>query len=409
MARSPFPSLDKEGWREAPGWFEQSARPPRRLRRHPSSKRRENLAGLRRQPSCSVLRHTLRSELHRLDDLLVAGAAAQVPADRIADLLFGRVWVRIQQALSRDQHARRAVAALQAVRFAEAVLQHAHRPVRLGETLDGGDAVAVRLHCVHEAGAHGLPVEHHRARAADAVLAADVRSREAQLVPQPVDQRQPRGHGRLAANAVDLDRDRMERLAHCALARSRASRRARAASTRPRWRRYSFVACRSLPGSVSFAASAAASSIAWSSSFVPVRRSAILGNARGIPPTPPRPKAARVQRPAESSATCPAAATIAKSPWRMAISVNAEPVCFQLQTGQWISSRHSSGRIAVIIGPAKNFAASIARAPLPERRTIFAPSTCATSGSSAHGSACVRLPPTVPRFRVWTWPTQESA
>src|SRR5437867_10654845 len=32
----------------------------------------------------------LGRELHRLDDLLVARAATQVPADRVADLLLGR-------------------------------------------------------------------------------------------------------------------------------------------------------------------------------------------------------------------------------------------------------------------------------------------------------------------------------
>src|SRR5206468_9041795 len=80
MACGVFPSLDKEGWREAPGWFDQSARPPRRLRRHPSSKRRGNPAGLRPERSFRFLRHAPGRELHRLDDLLVAGAAAQVSA-----------------------------------------------------------------------------------------------------------------------------------------------------------------------------------------------------------------------------------------------------------------------------------------------------------------------------------------
>src|SRR5260370_31722231 len=126
---SVFPSLDKEGWREAPGWFDQSARPPRRLRRHPSSTRRGNPVRFRRERSFPFLRNALSGEPHRFDDLLVAGTAAQVSADGVANLVFGRVRVRIQQGLRCDQHSRRAVAALKAVRLAEAVLQDTYRPI----------------------------------------------------------------------------------------------------------------------------------------------------------------------------------------------------------------------------------------------------------------------------------------
>src|SRR3989441_12778281 len=353
---------------------------------------------------------TLGRELHRLDDLLVAGAAAEVSADRVADLAFRRIGIRIEQRLRGDQHSRSAVAALQAVRPAEADLQHAHRAVGPRQAFDGGHAVPVRLHCIHKAGPDRLAVEHHRARAADAVLAADVSAGKAQLLPQPVDEREARRDTRLPALAVHLDRDGVQGIAHrTASARSRASRSARPASTSARWRRYSFVARRALPGSVAFAVSLHASPIASSSDLVPASRAAIFGNARGTAPTPPSPKAARVQRPSASSASCAAAATIAKSPWRTAISVKAEPVRFSPHAGQWISSRHSSGRAAVAIGPAKNFSASRVRAPFDERRTSFAPSTCAASGSSADGSACARLPPTVPRLRVWMWPTHARA
>src|SRR6266852_4393062 len=396
---SVFPSLDKEGWREAPGWFDQSARPPRRLRRHPSSTRRGNLVRLRTEGSFRFLRRALGGELHRLDDLLISGAAAQVAADGVADLPLGRVRIRIQQGLGSDQHPGSAVAALQAVRLAEAVLQDAQRSVGFRQTLDGGDAVAVRLHGVDKAGTHRLSVEHHRARAADAVLVADVRAGEVKVLAQPVHQRQARGHLGRSRLAIDLDGNGVKRLAHWLLALSRASRSARAARTAARCRRYSALAWRSLPGSVSVAAAWAASSTTASSRRVPTRRAAIFGNASGVPPAPPRPNAARTQRPSPSTAICAAAATIAKSPWRTEISVKAEPVRRQDHAGQWISSRHSSGRTEVAMGPEKNFSASTSRVPLPERSSMRAPSTCATSGSSAHGSACARLPPIVPRFR----------
>src|SRR2546430_1021103 len=400
MARGVFPSSSRRGAAAGGGVVGCTAQTTPALRATPPYPRRGNPVGLRPVPSFPFLRYALGRELHRLDDLLVSGAAAQVAADRIADLRFARVRIRAQQGVRCDEHSRRAVAALQAVRLAEAVLQHAHRAVGPRETLDGGDAVAVRLHRVHEAGTHGFAVQHHRARAADAVLAADVRAGEEQVVAQPVDQRQARRHPGRSRLAVYLDRDGVERVAHRLRALSRASRNARAARTAARGRRYSALACRSLPGSVSVAAARAASLTAASSSRVPTRRSAIFGNASGVPPAPPTPNAARTQRPSPSIATWAAAETIAKSPWRTEISVKADPVRRQDHAGQWISSRHSLGRTLVAIGPAKNFSASSVRVPFAERSSMRAPSTCATSGSSAQGSACARLPPIVPRFRV---------
>src|SRR6267378_2123362 len=401
MARRDFPSSSRRGAAAGGGVVGCTGQTTPALRATPPYPRRGKLAGLPRERSFPFLRHALRRELHRLDDLLIAGAAAQVSADRIANLLFGRIRIRIQQSLGGDQHPWSAVAALQAVRLAEAVLQDAQRSVGFGETLDGGDAVAVRLHGIHEAGTHRLAVEHHRARSADTVLAADVRPGKEQFFTQPVHQRQARRHLGRSRLAVDLDRNGAKGLVHCTLlALSHASRSARAARTAARCRRYSALACRSLPGCASLAAAWAAPFRAASSSRVPTKHAAIFGNASGVPPTPPSPNAARTQRPSPSVAIWAAAATIAKSPWRTEISVKAEPVCRQDHAGQWISSRHSSPRADAVIGPAKNFSASSVRVPLPERSSMRAPSTCATSGSSAQGSACARLPPIVPRFRV---------
>src|SRR5258708_22189153 len=400
MACGIFPSSSRRGAAAGGGVVGYTGQTTPALRATPPYPRRGNAAGLRRERSFRFLRLALGGELHRLDDLLVAGAAAQISSDRVADLRLGRVRIRVQQSLRSDEHAGRAVAALQAVRLAEAVLQHAHRAVGLREALDGGDAVAVRLHRVHEAGAYWLAVEHHRARAANAVLAADVRAGEPELLPQPVDERKPRLHLSRTPLAVHLHRDRMQRVAHMLLALSRASRSTRAPSTTAMRRRYSALACRSLPGSVSLAAAWSAPSTSASSRRVPTRRAAIFGKARGVPPAPPRPNAARTQRPSPSTAIWAAAATIAKSPWRTEISVKAEPVRRQDHAGQWISSRHSSDRAEVAIGPEKNFSASSVRVPLPERSSMRAPSTCATSGSSAHGAACAQPPPIVPRFRV---------
>ena len=51
--------------------------------------------------------------------------------------------------------------------------------VAVGQPFDGADRLALRLHREHQAGAHRLAVDDHRAGAADAVLAADVRAGQA--------------------------------------------------------------------------------------------------------------------------------------------------------------------------------------------------------------------------------------
>ena len=92
-----------------------------------------------------------------------------------------------------DQDARRAEAALQRVMTAERLLQ---RPPR--QALDRAHVAAVGLHGEHQARAHGDAVELDGARAADAVLAADVRARQAELVSQEVAQQRGAARSRRA-------------------------------------------------------------------------------------------------------------------------------------------------------------------------------------------------------------------
>src|ERR1700740_66519 len=72
---------------------------------------------------------------HRLDDVHVAGAAAEVARDRLPDLRLAGMGVRLQQRITGHQHARRAVAALQAVLLPEAFLDGMELAVLL-EPLD---------------------------------------------------------------------------------------------------------------------------------------------------------------------------------------------------------------------------------------------------------------------------------
>ena len=111
------------------------------------------------------------------DDVVVAGAAAEVALEPVADLLLGRVRVLLQQRDRRHDEARRAEAALQRVLLVERLLHRVQLAVR-GEALDRRHLAAVGLHGEHRARLHRLAVEQHRARAAGGRVAADVRPLE---------------------------------------------------------------------------------------------------------------------------------------------------------------------------------------------------------------------------------------
>ena len=63
----------------------------------------------------------------------------------------------------------------------ERLLQRAERAVGRGEPFDGLHLVPVGLHGEHDAGPRRLAVEEHRAGAADAVLAPDMRAGQPQV------------------------------------------------------------------------------------------------------------------------------------------------------------------------------------------------------------------------------------
>src|ERR1700742_3048087 len=72
------------------------------------------------------------------DDVLVAGAAAQVAGQRPAHVLLGRVGVLVEERLGGQHHARRAEAALQTVLLPEALLQRVQL-AGTSQALDGAD------------------------------------------------------------------------------------------------------------------------------------------------------------------------------------------------------------------------------------------------------------------------------
>src|SRR5262249_18170731 len=157
-----------------------------------------NIAALRFLPAP----HPLGGPFDRFHDIDVAGAAAEIAVERVLDLFRGRIRVVLEQVHRRHDHARRAVAALQAVLLAKSFL-HRMELVAVREPLDRRDFRAVRLHGENRAGLHRAPVQMNRACAALARVAADVRAGESEPVAQKINQQLARLDGGVVPDIVD--------------------------------------------------------------------------------------------------------------------------------------------------------------------------------------------------------------
>ncbi len=132
-----------------------------------------------------------------LDDLAIAGAAAQDATERIHDLGLGGVRPRREEGIGGHQHARRADPALRGAAPQERGLD---RPqgVTGGEALDGVDRAPVQLTERDETGAHRVAVQANRAGATVAGIAADLRAGQTQVVAEDLAE---------APHRVAIDRD----------------------------------------------------------------------------------------------------------------------------------------------------------------------------------------------------------
>src|SRR5215472_2255547 len=272
-----------------------------------------------------------RRPQHRLDDVLVAGAAAQVAGQRPAHVFLGGVGVLVEQRLGGHHHARGAEPALQAVLLLEALLQW----VQLaggGQALDGADLVPVGLDGQHGARLHRAPVDQHGARAAVGGVASHVGAGQAEPAADQVGQQQPRLHLGDLLLAVDRELDPAyrdvrglalvvfvdDRHDQAALsAGSAASPRlsSRSTNVRTMCRLYSALPRWSVLGRAACAASSPACSMVSAVSGRPVRARAASVAPMVEPPTPVSAMPALVTfPPLVSSAT--ATPTVAKSPTR---------------------------------------------------------------------------------------------
>ena len=143
---------------------------------------------------------------HGPDDVLVAGAPAQLAGDRLPDLVGRRVRVVVEQPAGGQHHARRAEPALQAVALGEALL-HRVQLGPVGQTLHGAHPAAVGHRRQHRARLDRRLVQPHHAGPAVGGVAAPVRAGQPQLVAQEVDQQQPGFDLAGVAGAVDRHGD----------------------------------------------------------------------------------------------------------------------------------------------------------------------------------------------------------
>src|SRR5882762_9814158 len=304
------------------------------------------IAGLlMRLRSTLRLAHFLGRVLHGLDDIHIARAAAQIPADGLADLLLARIPVAYEERARGHQHARRAESALQTVLLGEALL-HRMELARLLQALDRGDLGAVGLHREHGAGFDRLAVEVHRAGAAMARIAAHVRARHPEHFADKMHEQKARLDFRLAHRAVDGHADLVHRHGQLLPARCTAVRSARVVRTRAISRLYSTEPRRSALGELFTAASRATSANSFSSGALPASSRAASVSSSGVGPALVNAIAAFSIAPLASSVNCTAAAALAKSP-TLRFNLKYAPPLRPAGTGTRTSVRISSCASAV--------------------------------------------------------------
>src|SRR5213593_2348557 len=160
--------------------------------------------------------------------LRVAGAAAQVSGDSVADLFFGRVWILGEQRRRRHQDPGNAESALRHAEPHEGVLQRV-QGVEASQSFNRPDGTTSCLEGQHEAARDGLAVEMDSARAAITRATAFLGPGELEVLAERVEQRH-----------VGLDEDvgllvvqgeAQDLLGHANSSRKVSERRARAPSS----------------------------------------------------------------------------------------------------------------------------------------------------------------------------------
>src|SRR5262249_42875461 len=246
----------------------------------------------------------------------------------------------------RHEEARSAESALQPVVLMKGLLERIE-PLTVGEALDGLDVTAVHLNGEEQAGSHGRAVDDDRARAAHTVLAAEMRSRQLEVVAKEIGERLPGFHAPLVRSSVDGDANNAFDHRISPRARSAARASARRVRTLATSFRYSLEACRSLSGRSASETRRPTSSIAGGDGRLPTSSRTASRARTGVGPTPVSATLHAVHTPASSRVSVVATPTSAKSPWRRLTSRKALPVRRGV-TGSLTSTSSSVGSAAVV-------------------------------------------------------------
>src|SRR6478752_986931 len=134
--------------------------------------------------------HCLGAGRDRLDDVVVAGATAEIALELVANGgIVELVSFPVHHIHGGHDHPGGAIAALQAVVLAEGLLHGMQRSARLGQALDGGDVGVLELPNEYSAGFDRLAVDMDYAGTALRGVAAHMGAGEPQVLTQVLHQK----------------------------------------------------------------------------------------------------------------------------------------------------------------------------------------------------------------------------
>src|SRR6266566_6952635 len=147
------------------------------------------------------LAHRPGGVVDRFHDVHVAGAAAEVPGDRLAYLELGGFAVRREECDRGHHHPGGAEPALQPMLLMECFLNRVKLAVLL-EALDGRHFCLIGLDREHRARLHRAAIDQNRARAAVGRVAADMSAGHPEVFAEEVDEQRARFDVDVAWHAV---------------------------------------------------------------------------------------------------------------------------------------------------------------------------------------------------------------
>ncbi len=144
--------------------------------------------------------------MHGPHNFVVAGAAAEVSGQPVADPFLAGILVAVEQSLGSDQNSGGAITTLQGLLFNKSSLKRMEA-TPVSKALHSLYLLAFDLHAEHKAGVYKLPVHQNAAGAAVPVVAARLGAGETQYIPQALQQALMRLTEKLHFLTVDCGAD----------------------------------------------------------------------------------------------------------------------------------------------------------------------------------------------------------